>query len=537
MPTQLSAYLSKDKNKVQIGITNLGGYDKVLSATNNIYSNPRISAAGGVAEVGGMATVGDIDGLTVKVKDGTNFIDDNNLKQIICTINAGYAFPMKNDAGNIIAASQQGSQNGMLCYQEKGIPFALNNPMIDPIKSKLGSDDVCAGIGLDLAFWGTNYLNEFFAYHTCNGTDLQVLAQKGLLCAEVVVHSSDSVGSSGKVFYANVVDVMAGLQYVSLLSPAFAALPKYQEIGVNMMASAPNGDSFRIGDGKYESAGDYSYDYKTGKLGGLNADTLLGMVSTAQCAGTINILPQTGQVCRIRLFVPEDRTSEAEEAINKKLPTEFSQVNKKMEYTGCQHVEIQSNALTGNLQQDIINTGRIIMEFISANGLSYAQLGGEPKPREQAPLGLSSKLQEVGLKYCPTGTVTAVPDNGTYVACDCSLYVSWVLNEVGVMKGRYNSVLFGQASSSAMVSGYKLEQIPSPEAGCVLWRDGHVALCISTSQCYSFGSTAWLPELASQAGRAGWKGQNDNTTHKSKISLNQPQSLKGYTKFFRIVKS
>lgn len=162
----------------------------------------------------------------------------------------------------------------MLCLKSKGIPSNLNSSIIGGLKAE-STGSCLAGIGLDLGFWGDNYMKEFFTDHSVGSKELQLLAEKNLLCSEVVMHQG-SVGDAGKVFYVNVVDCKGGLQYVALFSPIFACLSDYKDSGLSMEAENPAGGGV-ISLGDATPAGSFSYDYKTGQVSGCDPAHLEGL--------------------------------------------------------------------------------------------------------------------------------------------------------------------------------------------------------------------------------------------------------------------
>lgn len=99
---ELSSILNRDKTKVSIGISSLAGYE-AISKTMAGNSAGRMTALGGATEKDGMA---EIDGMAVAMKAGTNFIDDNTLKHVVCTVNAGYSIPLKVGEGVYMATAE-----------------------------------------------------------------------------------------------------------------------------------------------------------------------------------------------------------------------------------------------------------------------------------------------------------------------------------------------------------------------------------------------------------------------------------------------
>lgn len=65
--------------------------------------------------------------------------------------------------------------------------------------------------------------------------------------------------------------------------------------------------------------------------------------------------------------------------------------------------------MTGNIQTDITNVARRVMEFISREGITYVLEHGGFYDAASAPLGLGPKLQAAGLKYLPKTSATG-PD-------------------------------------------------------------------------------------------------------------------------------
>lgn len=216
----LASYLNQDKNKVRIGYGNLSGYTEVLDAFLSTGNEGATLTSQSKKVTGGAAGVNSIDGLSIKMLNDF-LIDDQEKKQVRLELAAAYAFPMKDKAegGYYMAASLLGSSQGVLAGHHKGIPGSMDNTTLEGLEPPNGN--LQAGIGLDLDSWATEYMNQFFNGTTVTVRDLQVLAQKNKLCAEVVVHSGAELNTSGKVVFVNVVDLPASAGKTCYISPLF----------------------------------------------------------------------------------------------------------------------------------------------------------------------------------------------------------------------------------------------------------------------------------------------------------------------------
>lgn len=276
---ELASYLNADKNKVRIGCGGLGGYAEIMDAFLSTGNEGAVLGAGGEAKVkGGTSGVGSLDGMSIKMLDDI-LIDDQEKKQAKLDLACAYAFPMKSKTGGgyYMAASLLGDSKGVLAGQYKGIPSSFDNATIEALEPP--NSNLQVGVGLDLDSWVTGYMNEFFNGTTVTSRDLQVLAQKNKLCAEVVIHSGAELNTSGKVVFANVVDLPATGGKTCYISPYFC-FGKYKELGLDFAMTTKNGVQGMQTSADFEPASTPSYDYKTGELSRLGKSALQGFAAT-----------------------------------------------------------------------------------------------------------------------------------------------------------------------------------------------------------------------------------------------------------------
>lgn len=235
---ELSSYLNANKNKVRIGYAGLGGYAESLDAFLSTGNEGQLLDAGSTKKTGGASGVGELTGLSITlVKDF--LIDDQEKKQAKLDLSCAYAFPLKEKEGGYhMAASNLGNRSGNLSNLPKGIPATFDNGTLQALNPPNGN--LQAGIGLDLENWAADYMNHFFNGSTVTTRDLCILAQKNKLCAEVVVHSGTELNSSGKVFFANVVDMPPNAGKTCYISPCFC-FGKYKELGLDFAFTAGYG--------------------------------------------------------------------------------------------------------------------------------------------------------------------------------------------------------------------------------------------------------------------------------------------------------
>lgn len=126
------------------------------------------------------------------------------------------------------------------------------------------------------------------------------LAEKGLLAAEIVVHSTTELSSSGKVFYANVISTAPGKGKVCYVSPYFC-FGEYKKLGLDFALTEPGGVASSTQTTQMQSFVTTGYDYRTGNL-----EFTKNHLEAAMLQADKEVLDIGGSVkncCRVRLFV------------------------------------------------------------------------------------------------------------------------------------------------------------------------------------------------------------------------------------------
>lgn len=195
---KLSDFLNKDETKTRIGFTDIQGYLKALDAMTPFEKTKEETKADNnkKSQGGDESTFEDMSVSTI-VKDGATLVDDNTLKQIKLNILCGYPFPLYDDSNKAyhMATPQNANINGNLNGEATGFPASFQTSIVAAIKNK--TKNIKAGVGLNLDGWGAAYLQQFFGDGTIGVVELKKLAKENKLCAEIVIHSSKTLGSSG----------------------------------------------------------------------------------------------------------------------------------------------------------------------------------------------------------------------------------------------------------------------------------------------------------------------------------------------------
>lgn len=433
---------------------------------------------------------------------------------------------------------------GNLSNQPKGIPSTFDSTTLQSLNPPNGK--LQAGVGLDLNNWAKEYMEQFFNGSTVTVADLCLLAQKNKLCAEIVVHSSGKLESSGKVVYANVVDVPANAGKTCYISPVFC-YGLYKNLGLDFSIGTAEGlDTFQKSQ-NYQAGIETTYDYKTGNLNSITKEALQGLSATGSQHSTIVIYPQCEKCCRIRLFVADK--AEAESTLGKKLPDGFDKTNAYIEYVGGIENIVNESSKTYStvINEMIAQKAEDMMKLMSEQGFLYSQGHNGIKPIASANIPESTRAacDALGLKYCTSGMATLISEKASaadkshgWACCDCSLFVSWVLMECGVLKARNVAADF-KAGTLNLERGFHLEPLNGPEIGCIMARTspvGHAAIALSSSLKADFGGTKWWSQYI-PAERRDWGGTADSSQHGKTIQIfNSPQGVDSFEAYWRVVK-
>lgn len=334
---KLSDFLNRDETKTRIGFTNISGYMKALDAMSQVKGEKKEKKK---KEKQSNDDVFDDMSVSTTVKDGITFINDNTLKQVKLNVLCGYPFPLYNDSAKTyhMAAPQNANINGLLNNEPSGFPASFQQSIIAAVKGK--TQNVRAGVGLNLTRWGAQYLQEFFGDGTIGVTELKKLSLSNKLCAEVVIHDSSTLGSSGRVVYTNVVDCEVGDENSCLISPMFC-FGSFKRLGLDFGFTCAGETSTLQSSQTIKPVKEPTYDYKTGEVTNISAADLENFSNDAKENATIQ--PSCGKCCRVRLFV--ENLQEAQSLVGgKTISPQMGEKNKKKTYTGGQAEVITGNA-------------------------------------------------------------------------------------------------------------------------------------------------------------------------------------------------
>lgn len=335
---KLSDFLNRDTTKTRIGFTDIGGYLKALDAmspTEEVGNKDDKKKKGSGEE-------NPFDDMSVSTieKDGATLVNDNTLKQIKLNVLCGYPYPLYNESTKTyhMAAPQDANINGILNGNTTGFPASFQTSIIAAIKSK--TNNIKAGVGLNLDSWGAAYLSQFFGDGTIGVSELKKLSFANKLCAEVVIHDSKTLGSSGRVVYANVVDCEIGDKNSCLISPMFC-FGSFKQLGLDFGFSGSGETSTLQSTSKLKPAKEPTYDYKTGDITNITSSDLENYTKDGKENATIQ--PESGKCCRVRLFV--ENLQEAQSLVGgKTISPQMGEKNKKKAYTGGQAEVVSGNA-------------------------------------------------------------------------------------------------------------------------------------------------------------------------------------------------
>lgn len=334
---KLSDFLNRDETKTRIGFTNISGYMKALDAMSQVTGEKKEKKK---KEKQSNDDVLDDMSVSTTVKDGITFINDNTLKQVKLNVLCGYPFPLYNDSTKTyhMAAPQNANINGLLNNEPSGFPASFQQTIIAAVKGK--TQNVRAGVGLNLTRWGAQYLQEFFGDGTIGVTELKKLSLSNKLCAEVVIHDSSTLGSSGRVVYTNVVDCEVGDENSCLISPMFC-FGSFKQLGLDFGFTCGGETSTLQSSQTIKPVKEPTYDYKTGEVTNISAADLEKFSNDAKENATIQ--PSCGKCCRVRLFV--ENLQEAQALVGgKTISPQMGEKNRKKTYTGGQAEVITGNA-------------------------------------------------------------------------------------------------------------------------------------------------------------------------------------------------
>lgn len=452
----LQSFINGAAGKVRIGMNNLSGYD-ISSFMQKEQVQVLKEEERTKKRIGGVAGVSDISGMDMEIDASTNIIR-GDYKQIKLDVSCGFAIPMQSEDGKdtfMAASTVFQKDTGMILTGAKSFPSFLQQNYV----SAIDDGPIKAGIALDLDDWGTAYMAEHFPDSDMQGADLVALAKKGLLCAEVVVHSNTELSSSGKAFYANVVDIAAGHKKVCYISPYFS-FGDYKDLGMDYPLSEEN-EVTTLQTTKLKCLVTGSYDYKTGNLS-FDKNSLQSAALNSNGL-QLKISGQVTKCCRVRLFVSD--LQQAKEVLNKaKIEDAFQETNGKVGYTGGITVKSGNRTAPDDVAGRIAFYGKVCQEVLSASCCLYSQSHQGIAPLEKANTTelLKEHARANNLKYAPVGIVKLIAEHADsrlkqtpmFPTCDCSLFVTWVLMEAGVLKSGVSAAQY-TAGHFALNDGYE----------------------------------------------------------------------------------
>lgn len=441
--------------------------------------------------------------------------------------------------------NRYGELNNVNC----GFPASLSPTSISAVSSR--TTNIKAGVGVNLTKWGGQYLKRFFGAGKINVTDLKKLSVNGKLYAEVVIHSSSTPASSGKVVYANVVDCEVGDETTCWFSPMFC-FGDFKGLGLDFNINSGYEFSTLQTSSSLKPAKDPTYDYKTGEITNMPSSTLQTFGNLAK--ENIQITPYNEKCCRVRLFV---ESVEAAQTITQKLvDPEMAKRNKTLEYSGGKTETYVGNATTtGNLQLDIANTAKVLLNVYTQCGFVYSwkHSGVVSVESSKVETWVKEKLKAAGITHTTQNVVkirmsdaTSEEQARSWPTADCSSFVSSVLTSLGITSSNATAGEYNSGKPSNLINGYRLEKIDTPEMGCILSKPTHVGLAISATQQADFGVTNWMRNILEGDGnishRLNWGGRENfvqGDGHKGTIRILGGYKPIGssYTNYWRIVKN
>lgn len=276
---------------------------------------------------------------------------------------------------------------------------------------------------------------------------------------------------------------------------------------------------------------------------------LQAFAATGARNATIPLVQQVDRCCRVRLFVFDRK--EAESTIGgKRLPEGFDKTNAQLVYEGGGEniVTESSRVYSTDISEMIAQKAEDIFKLMSAQGFLYMQVknGARISPVGSANTteGVKTACARDGFKYAPNGLATIASERATpadksqkWPICDCSLFVSWVLMECGVVKSPSTSGDYA-LGTIPLQSGFYLKEISTPERGCILAKSGHAAIALSPATSADFGGTKWWVDDV-PGDRKSWEGTTASVEHGGKIQFFQsPQGIGNrFTKYWKVMKS
>lgn len=512
--------------------------------------------------IGGVAGISDISNMDMEIDPSTNIIS-GDFKQIKLTLALGFSLPFQTEdgKGTYMATSDAfETQDGHILSGNKSFPSFLQNNYINA----LDDGPIKVGVALDLDNWGTEYVAEHFPDSKMQARDLVSLAKQGLLGAEIVVHENDSLASAGKAFYASVIATAVGHGKTCYISPYFC-FGEYKSLGIDSTMKQPSGELSSLQKTSMIPVVSSSYDYKTGNLqfdksklqaAALRAESVMLAIGSA-----------TGRCCRVRLFAID--LEAAKRALNTAtIEDSFQETNGIITYSGGNDIQSTNRTYSGDLDQRICQYAKACQEVLSASAALYSQKRSLPQPLEKANTTelLKQHARASNLKYAPGGLGECVAEAAPaelkgkriFPVCDCSLFVTWVLTEAGLINvGSGCSAGDYHSGNVPLKAGYTLKKLTTPEPGCIVaWTSphNHTAVVISSTEIADFGGTKWwedaipnnehLPTSATDTSntvavnRKTWKGRVSADSEGKLTLLPTPQKLSNkWTAIWKIIEN